>query len=63
MLNGPGGTQHFTVQDQDGQNNIVLKLERMHAKGIWKQDTQVNIWAQGGREWGESEKTPQWETS
>ena len=34
----------------------------MQAKGIWKQDPEVNIWAQEGREWG-VEKAPQWGTS
>ena len=27
----------------------------MQAKGIWKKDPEVNIWAQEGREWGSGE--------
>ena len=34
----------------------------MQAKGIWKQDPEVSIWDQEGREWG-VEKAPQWGTS
>ena len=34
----------------------------MHAKGIWKQDPEVNILARERYEWG-VEKAPQWGTS
>ena len=34
----------------------------IQAKGMWKQDTEANIWAQEGWEWG-VEKVPQWGTS
>ena len=34
----------------------------LHAKGIWKQDPDANIWTQEGWEWG-VEKAPEWETS
>ena len=34
----------------------------IQAKGIWKQDSEANIWAQEGWEWG-VEKAPQWGTS
>ena len=34
----------------------------MHAKGIWKQDSEANILAQEGWEWG-VEKASQWATS
>ena len=32
------------------------------AKGIWKQDPEVNSWAQEGWEWG-MDNAPQWGTS
>jgi hypothetical protein len=35
---------------------MIMKLtyikRGMHAKGIWKQDPEANIWAQEGLEWG-----------
>ena len=33
----------------------------IQAKGIWKQNPEVNIWTQEGWEWG-MEKTAQWGT-
>ena len=43
-------------------NMVSYIKEGMQAKGIWKQDPEVNIWDQDGWDWG-VEKAPQWGTS
>ena len=41
---------------EDGLHKLI---EGYWAKGIWKQDTEANIWALVGLKWG-VEKAPKW---
>ena len=56
--------QEFYEELQDVPNAQIKIGSKggIQTKGIWKQDPEVNIWAQEGWEWG-MEKAPQWGTS
>ena len=55
-------TSNITSTYQNTDGSIITSSDILCSKDIWKQDSEENIWAQEGWEWG-MDKASQWGTS